>query len=190
MKVAEQAKKFGRGASRGASHNCGAKAVHRASVTNSEQQAKFSVRTRNLALMLIPVNVLFLAFLAPVVLTMYIYDKLSADQLTLAVVEMLSYCNFTLNFFIYFLTSSKFREEFFKCVAETCALSVKCFGIRHDSARIDNGTSPAKRDSKKKARFVTEEATIGVTCAAVDDVCVPMISAAQQVEHMGNDKSS
>ena len=84
---------------------------------------KFSSRTRNLALMLIPVNVLFLMFLAPVVITIYIYHRLSEDQLTLAIVELLSYCNFTLNFFIYFLTSSKFREEFFKFLNETFTIS-------------------------------------------------------------------
>ena len=82
-------------------------------------EAKFSTRTRNLALMLIPVNILFLAFLSPVVICMYTYENLGNDQLTLAIVEHLSYCNFTLNFFIYFLTSSKFREEFFKFLNET-----------------------------------------------------------------------
>ena len=82
-------------------------------------EAKFSTRTRNLALMLIPVNVLFLMFLSPVVICMYTYDNLGNDQLTLAIVEHLSYCNFSLNFFIYFLTSSKFREEFFKFLNET-----------------------------------------------------------------------
>lgn len=89
------------------------------SSSNSEA-ARMSARTRNLALMLIPVNLLFLAFLAPVVITMYTYKQLGDDKLTLAIVEFLSYCNFTINFFIYFLTSSKFREEFFKFVDEVC----------------------------------------------------------------------
>jgi hypothetical protein len=44
---------------------------------------------------------------------------LGSDHLTLVIVELLSYCNFTLNFFIYFATSSKFREEFFKFIDET-----------------------------------------------------------------------
>lgn len=81
-------------------------------------EAKFSTRTRNLALMLIPVNILFLMFLAPVVISMYFYEDLSKDHLTLAIVEFLSYCNMTFNFFIYFITSSKFREEFFKFIDE------------------------------------------------------------------------
>jgi hypothetical protein len=85
-------------------------------VTTSED--KFSLRTRNLALMLIPVNILFLMFMAPVVITMYIYENLFEDKLTLAIVELLSYCNFSINFIIYFLTSSKFREEFFKLMNE------------------------------------------------------------------------
>ena len=144
FKVAEQAKKFGRGGAGKGNNNkkrnnststtfssTRHKEVsstwsqhHVDQVSNSAASVsvhnKFSSRTRNLALMLIPVNVLFLCFLAPVVISMYIYEKLSQDQLTLAIVEMLSYCNFTLNFFIYFLTSSKFRDEFFKCVSETC----------------------------------------------------------------------
>ena len=90
-------------------------------------EVKFSTRTRNLALMLIPVNVLFLMFMAPVVITMYIYENLFEDKLTLAIVELLSYCNFSINFFIYFLTSSKFREEFFKLLNE---LAVK-FNINY-----------------------------------------------------------
>lgn len=88
--------------------------------TKSNEAARMSARTRNLALMLIPVNFLFLAFLAPVVIAMYTYDQLWDDKLTLAIIELLSYCNFTINFFIYFLTSSKFREEFFKFIDEVC----------------------------------------------------------------------
>jgi hypothetical protein len=87
----------------------------------SRSEARFSSRTRNLALMLIPVNILFLLFLAPVVICMYVYEYLGDDHLTLVIVELLSYCNFTFNFFIYFLTSSKFRDEFFKFVNETLA---------------------------------------------------------------------
>ncbi|RNA22587.1 FMRFamide receptor-like [Brachionus plicatilis] len=87
-------------------------------VIRNPNEAKFSTRTRNLALMLIPVNVLFLMFLAPVVISMYFYKNLSEDHLTLAIVEFLSYCNMTFNFFIYFITSSKFREEFFKFINE------------------------------------------------------------------------
>lgn len=75
------------------------------------QKFKFSNRTRNLALMLIPVNILFLVFLAPVVITLYLYKDLEDDKLTLAIVELLATCNYTFNFIIYFLTSSKFREE-------------------------------------------------------------------------------
>ena len=91
----------------------------------SVNDAKFNSRTRNLALMLIPVNILFLLFLAPVVLTMYLYKDLAKDQLTLAIVELISHCNFTLNFFIYFLTSSKFREEFYKFLNEVVAVFSK-----------------------------------------------------------------
>ena len=86
---------------------------------NSQSVRNFSARTRNLALMLIPVNILFLIFLAPVVIAMFTYNRLGEDLLTLAIVEFLSYFNFSLNFFIYFLTSSKFREEFLKLVDET-----------------------------------------------------------------------
>ena len=46
--------------------------------------AKFSSRTRNLAMMMLPVNILFLIFLAPVVLTIYFYSSLGEDKLTLA----------------------------------------------------------------------------------------------------------
>jgi hypothetical protein len=96
------------------------KAALNSVISNSKSnEAKFNSRTRNLALMLIPVNLLFLAFLAPVVITMYTYDSIGEDKLMLAIVELLSYCNFTINFFIYFITSSKFREEFFKFLNET-----------------------------------------------------------------------
>jgi hypothetical protein len=77
---------------------------------------RLSSRTRNLAMMMLPVNILFLVFLAPVVITIYFYEKLGEDKLTLAIVELLSHCNHTFNFFIYFATSSKFRDEFHKFV--------------------------------------------------------------------------
>ena len=93
--------------------------------TQSKAENKFSSRTRNLALMLIPVNVLFLIFLAPVVMTMYFYPSLDRDKLTLAIVELLATCNYTFNFIIYFLTSSKFREEFFKSINELISIFFK-----------------------------------------------------------------
>jgi len=100
-------------------------AKHGSSKKVTSSEAKFSLRTRNLALMLIPVNILFLMFMAPVVITMYIYENLFDDKLTLAIVELLSYCNFSINFIIYFLTSSKFREEFFKMLDEF-STKLKC----------------------------------------------------------------
>jgi hypothetical protein len=105
-------------ASTGARVSTGALPVLSKPTACQSNEARMSARTRNLALMLIPVNFLFLAFLAPVVIAMYTYDRLWEDKLTLAVIELLSYCNFTVNFFIYFLTSSKFREEFFKFLDE------------------------------------------------------------------------
>ena len=101
----------------------------------SSGEDKFSTRTRNLALMLIPVNILFLMFMAPVVITMYHYENLFDDKLTLAIVELLSYCNFSINFFIYFLTSSKFREEFFKFINE-CSTR---FGIKNVNLNQNKG---------------------------------------------------
>ncbi len=86
--------------------------------TKIKNDSKFSSRTRNLALMLIPVNILFLIFLSPVVMTMYFYKNLSKDKLTLAIIELLATCNYTFNFIIYFLTSSKFREELYKLFNE------------------------------------------------------------------------
>jgi hypothetical protein len=107
----------------------------------SANELKFSSRTRNLALMLIPVNILFLLFLAPVVLTIYFYGALSQDQLTLAIVELVSNCNFTLNFFIYFVTSSKFREEFWKFLNEVAS----CFCKRpNNSASNFNSANHSK----------------------------------------------
>jgi hypothetical protein len=126
FRVAQQSKKFENKKKKTA--NKSEKKISGQTIATQSNQSrsnddKFSSRTRNLALMLIPVNVLFLMFLAPVVITIYIYHRLSEDQLTLAIVELLSYCNFTLNFFIYFLTSSKFREEFFKFFGELFAIS-------------------------------------------------------------------
>lgn len=84
----------------------------------SKDKTKFTARTRNLALMLIPVNIMFLIFVGPVVVAIYTYRYLGEDQLALVTVEILSTCNFTLNFFVYFATSSKFREEFYKIFHE------------------------------------------------------------------------
>lgn len=84
----------------------------------SIKETRFNTRTRNLALMLIPVNIMFLIFVGPVVVAIYTYDDLGKDHLALLIVEGLSLCNFTLNFFIYFATSSKFREEFYKLMDE------------------------------------------------------------------------
>lgn len=86
---------------------------------HSMDKNKFNARTRNLALMLIPVNLMFLFFVGPVVVAIYTYTNLGRDQLALVTVEILSTCNFTLNFFVYFATSSKFREEFYKLFHET-----------------------------------------------------------------------
>ena len=86
----------------------------------SKNNQKLTNRTRSLALMLIPVNILFLLFLGPLVIAMFAYDKLGEDSLTLAILEFWSYFNFTFNFFIYFLTSSKFRDESTKMFSELC----------------------------------------------------------------------
>ena len=86
---------------------------------------KLSNRTRNLALMLIPVNIIFLIFMAPLVIAMFTYEKLGEDSLTLALLEFWSHCNFTFNFFIYFVTSSKFREEFSKLMNENFSIKRK-----------------------------------------------------------------
>lgn len=120
----------------------------------SSNEAKFSTRTRNLALMLIPVNLLFLAFLAPVVITMYTYPKIGKDRLTLAIVELLSYCNFTINFFIYFITSSKFREEFFKFLNETVC---RCKG---NEAGAPLANSKNKNSNNNLLKTTTNQTTI------------------------------
>lgn len=124
VRVAQQSKKFNtkksKKATSSSSNSNGTKKEKEELITaNSQSVRNFSARTRNLALMLIPVNILFLIFLAPVVIAMFTYNRLGEDLLTLAIVEFLSYFNFSLNFFIYFLTSSKFREEFLKLVDET-----------------------------------------------------------------------
>ena len=90
----------------------------RRSTTVAVNERKYKARTRNLALMLIPVNILFFAFLTPVVVTMHFYKRLDEDKLTSAIVELLAICNYTFNFLIYFSTSSKFREEFYKIFNE------------------------------------------------------------------------
>ena len=103
-------------------------------------ESKFSSRTRNLALMLIPVNILFLIFLSPVVMTMYFYKNLSRDKLTVAIIELLATCNYTFNFIIYFLTSSKFREELYKLLHEVSIFLCK------KSNQIRRGTTNRSRN--------------------------------------------
>lgn len=103
VRIAQQAKKM---------------ANHEHKSASTKQESRFSARTRNMAVMLLPVNVMFLIFVGPVVIAIYMYKHLGEDHLALFTVEVLALCNFTLNFFIYFLTSSKFREEFYKLVDE------------------------------------------------------------------------
>ena len=102
LRIAQQSKKL---------------SVHEHKFGNNKE-SRFTARTRNLALMLIPVNFMFLIFVGPVVVAIYTYKDLGRDHLALVTVEGLSLCNFTLNFFIYFMTSSKFREEFYKLINE------------------------------------------------------------------------
>lgn len=138
----------------------------------SNNETKFNTRTRNLALMLIPVNVLFLMFMAPVVLTMYLYDNLSYDKLTLAVVELLSYCNFTFNFFIYFLTSSKFREEFYKFVNEYFCKSANNNNNNNTNktnATTINSTVIANRKAQQNTKNMTIEANENIELMNDDD---------------------
>ena len=94
------------------------KTLRRQSTLATINERKYKTRTRNLALMLIPVNILFFVFLTPVVMAMYFYPNIEEDKLTSAIVELLATCNYTFNFFIYFITSSKFREEFYKSLNE------------------------------------------------------------------------
>lgn len=129
-------------------------------VTAKSNEARMSTRTRNLALMLIPVNFLFLAFLAPVVIAMYTYKNLSQDLLTLVIVELLSYCNFTLNFFIYFITSSKFREEFFKFVNESLLKrKLVSNGVMHSTVANNNHTVTTSLRSKLLTKNGATKAT-------------------------------
>ena len=123
---------------------------HGSSKKATSSDDKFSLRTRNLALMLIPVNILFLMFMAPVVITMYIYENLFDDKLTLAIVELLSYCNFSINFIIYFLTSSKFREEFFKLLNE-CSLKLRCKNTNISQVNTRNKTNVFTYNKKSLA---------------------------------------
>jgi hypothetical protein len=106
-------------------------------ISTPKLNTKFSSRTRNLALMLIPVNILFLIFLAPVVMVMYFYAKLENDKLTLAIVELLATCNYTFNFIIYFLTSSKFREEFSKLINEIFLICFKEKPLKRNSIKTN-----------------------------------------------------
>jgi len=87
---------------------------------SANKESRVCSKTRNLAMMLIPVNIMFLLFVGPVVIAIYTYSDLGIDKLALVIVEVLSNCNFTLNFFVYFSTSSKFREEFYKVLDEVC----------------------------------------------------------------------
>jgi hypothetical protein len=114
-------------------------------VTHPKIDSKFSTRTRNLALMLIPVNVMFLLFVGPVVIAIYTYEKLHENYFALLILEVLNSCNFTVNFFIYFLTSSKFREEFFKFINETL-----CFKLCNNGNAALNGNRAKRIDSNEE----------------------------------------
>jgi hypothetical protein len=164
--------------------NGGAPATASAKTSNEQ---KFSSRTRNLALMLIPVNILFLLFLAPVVLTIYFYSALSQDQLTLAIVELVSNCNFTLNFFIYFVTSSKFREEFYKFVNEMgelcccCCCSKKKAAINqfNSTQRQSNAAASVHRQSNAAIANRQLQVTAQVKGKAAE--CVALLDTKSQV---------
>ena len=101
VRVAQQSKKFKK------KKSSDIKSKDNEPIKNKNKSQNFGTRTRNLALMLIPVNILFLVFLAPLVIAMFTYDNLGEDSLTLAILEFWSYFNFSFNFFIYLLTSSK-----------------------------------------------------------------------------------
>ncbi len=102
------------------------------------KESRVSSKTRNLAMMLIPVNIMFLIFVGPVVIAIYTYTDLGRDHMALVIVEVLSNCNFTLNFFVYFATSSKFREEFYKFLNEICN---KLHIQRESRANLSNSSS-------------------------------------------------
>ena len=122
-------------------------------VSNNTNENKFNSKTRNLAMMLIPVNVLFIIFIAPVVIAIYVYADLGEDKLTLAIVEFLSYFNFSLNFFIYFLTSSKFREEFFKFFEENFG-RFKSIKKSEGLNELNSAKNSLNTNSSKCIRFI------------------------------------
>lgn len=154
-RVTQQSNKFRKPLKQ--SENAAKETQAQANLRNNNE-AKFNARTRNLALMLIPVNVLFLMFMAPVVLTMYLYENLNYDKLTLAIVELLSYCNFTFNFFIYFLTSSKFREEFYKFLNEYfCKSANNNTNSNKTNATTVNATVIVNRKPQPNAKNKTIE---------------------------------
>ena len=162
IKVAEQAKKFrpktrskylntNNNSNSNTSANGVLKVTAKVSVA-AGTESKFSARTRNLALMLIPVNVMFLLFVGPVVIAVYAVKNLENDHMKLLVVEVLNSCNFTVNFVIYFLTSSKFREEFFKLLNEIIyALFRTKFNFKGFNEAKSNKTT------EKTTRFKTEK---------------------------------
>lgn len=132
VRIAQQAKKM-------ANHE------HK-SASSSKQESRFSARTRNMAVMLLPVNVMFLIFVGPVVIAIYMYKHLGEDHLALFNVEVLALCNFTLNFFIYFFTSSKFREEFYKLADEI----EKKFHSLKDRDEFSKAASTATSNGQRK----------------------------------------
>lgn len=139
VRIAQQSKKLG-------NHDKNKKD----SKGHAKQDNRFNARTRNLALMLIPVNIMFLIFVGPVVIAIYTYSDLGRDHLALVTVEVLSNCNFTLNFFIYFATSSKFREEFYKLFDEITS-KLKTKSDRNGKNFMTNTTgSQTKRLKIKK----------------------------------------
>lgn len=182
-RVAQQSKKFKKKRTNSTAGN-GAVPHHRAKSSPvgfaQQQQENFNSRTRNLALMLIPVNVLFLLFLAPVVLCMYFYPYLERDRLTLAIVELISYCNFTVNFFIYFLTSSKFREEFYKMLNEHFPRLMR----RVNSGRgVEARNSICAHHQVNQVNRVSRVKSINKTEAEV------LLSSATPVEHQSEKQS-
>lgn len=120
---------------------------HEHKSASNKQESRFSARTRNMAVMLLPVNVMFLIFVGPVVIAIYMYKHLGEDHLALFTVEVLALCNFTLNFFIYFFTSSKFREEFYKLVDEF----KKKFHVMKSQDEVSKVTSISNGQRKQRS---------------------------------------
>ena len=146
VRVAQQSKKFKK------KKSSDIKSKDNEPIKNKNKSQNFGTRTRNLALMLIPVNILFLVFLAPLVIAMFTYDNLGEDSLTLAILEFWSYFNFSFNFFIYLLTSSKFREEFIKLIDETLGK----FYIKKEIQQHDTKLTRIKKEPKCNALNNTE----------------------------------